>query len=257
MALAFDILGVIAAFALGAFVGNFYHLIVHRLPGGRFRVTLPPSCPACGRAERRIWTLPLAWFLILRGRCPHCDYRYRRDVLVMEGLGGVFAALLFYYYGPTPGFAATFLFCCFFFLNYVVEFRYGVLVPQLYFPALVVGFAVSFLPGEPSPVSAVAGGLVPGAFVLIISVMKRRPDASERGLRRQFGVLALAGVFLGWQSAVFALAATAAVAWAATRVRARFLPREPATVFALAVPVVTLVLMFFRADITAWYFRLR
>jgi prepilin signal peptidase PulO-like enzyme (type II secretory pathway) len=257
MALAFQILGVATAFLLGAFVGNFYHLLVHRLPGGGFRVVLPPACPSCGRAERRIWMLPLLWYPMLRGRCPACGFRYHKNLLAWEALSGGVSALLFYYYGFSLAFATTFVFCFFFLLNYWVEFRYGALVPQLYFPALGVGLALSLLAGPPSPAGAVAGGLLGGGALLLARPGRGLFGDAERGPERQLAVVALAGVYLGWQSAAFVLAFAGAAAFVVPRVGRRFFGRAPENAFGVAVFAATLVLVFFHGDLAAWYFRIR
>ncbi len=252
-----QIAGVAAAFFVGAFAGNFYHLIVHRLAGGGFRVVLPPACPSCGRTDRRIWMLPILWYPILRGRCPGCGFRYRKNLVVWEAAGGAVAALLFYYFGFSLTFATAFLCCFFFLMNYWVEFRYGVLVPQLYFPALGVGLALAFLPGPPSPTGAVAGGLLGGG--LLVAVRPRRALFSEkaRGTERQLALVALVGVFLGWQSALFVLAAAAVAAWLVPLIGRRIFGARPENAFGLAVLAATLAMAFYRADIASWYFRIR
>ncbi len=252
-----QIVGVAAAFFVGAFVGNFYHLIVRRAPGGRFRVTLPPACPSCGRAERRIWMLPLLWYPLLRGRCPGCGFPYRKNPVLLEAASGAVSALVFYYYGFSFAFATTLLFCFFFLLNYGLDFRYGVLVPQLYFPALAAGLAVSFLPGPPTPASAVAGGLLGGGLLLITRPGRGLFYENARGTERQLAVVALAGVFLGWQSALFVLAAAAVAALAFRLVARRTFGAGAETAFGFAVLAATLVMAFYRADITSWYFRIR
>ncbi len=245
------------AFAAGAFAGNFYHLIIHRVAGGGFRVVLPPSCPACGRAERRVWMLPILWYLILRGRCPRCGFAYARRILWQEVAGGAVAALLFYYYGPTLAFFTTFAFCFLFFLNFIVEFRYAALVPQLYVPAAGAGLALSFLPGPPSPVSAAAGGLLGGGLLLLGRLFAPRTAAPEGPAHRQLALVALAGVFLGWQSTVLILATAAAAAWALPKIGRRIVGRDADNCFGLGVLVAVLALAFFHRDITAWYFRIR
>lgn len=253
----FEIAGVVAAFLLGAFAGNFYHLIVHRAAGGGCRVILPPSCPACGRAERRIWMLPVLWFLILRGKCPVCGHPYRRRILWLEIAGGALAALLFYYYGFTLAFAAIFLFCCFFFMNYVVEFRYGLIVPQLYFPALAIGLALSLLPGDPSFANALGGGLVGGGALILTRPFRREGSPADRAAQRHLALISLLGVFLGWPSALFVLAAAAAAAWVLPLVFHRVFKREAENVFSLAVLTSALIMAFFHSDISFWYFRVR
>ncbi|MGD8719073.1 MAG: prepilin peptidase [Candidatus Zixiibacteriota bacterium] len=254
---ALQIGGVAAAFFVGALVGNFYHLIVHRLPGGRFRIVLPPACPSCGRAERRIWMLPLLWYPLLRGRCPRCGYRYRKNLVLWELASGAVAALLFYYYGFSLAFATTFTFCVFFLMNYWVEFRYGVLVPRLYFPALGIGLALSFLPGSPGPADAAVGGLLGLGLVLALRPGRELFTGAARGGERMLAVVALGGVFLGWQSAVFILAVGALAALVVPLMGRRKGRGDAESAFGLAVLAATLVMTFFHGDVTAWYFRVR
>jgi prepilin signal peptidase PulO-like enzyme (type II secretory pathway) len=257
MARFFQIFGVAAAFFVGAFAGNFYHLVVRRGSGGRFHVTLPPACPSCGRAERRIWMLPILWYPLLRGRCPGCGFRYHKNLVLLEAAGGAVAALAFYYYGFSFAFATTFAFCFFFLLNYWVDFRYGVLVPQLYLPALAAGLALSFLPGPPTPASALAGGVVGGGLLLAARPGRGLFSENARGAERQLACVALAGVFLGWQTALFVLAAAAVAALVLPLVARRAFGGDPETAFGFAVLAASLALAFYHADITSWYFRIR
>jgi leader peptidase (prepilin peptidase)/N-methyltransferase len=252
-----QIAGAAAAFFAGAFVGNFYELIVHRLPGGRFRVLLPPACPSCGRAERRIWMLPLLWYPLLRGRCPGCGHRYRKRLLAWEAAGGAVAALLFYYYGFSLAFVTTFIFCFFFLINFWVDFRYGVLVPRLYVPGLAAGLALSALPGPPAVASSVAGGLVGGGLVLAVRPGRALLSENAWGTERQLAFVALTGVFLGWQSALFVLAVAAAAVFVFSLWGRRILGPRAETAFAFAVLVATMAMVFYRADVASWYFRIR
>lgn len=252
-----QIAGAAAAFFIGAFVGNFYELIVHRLPGGRFRILLPPACPSCGRAERRIWMLPLLWYLLLRGRCPGCGHRYRKRLLAWEVTSGLIAALLFYYYGVSLALATTFIFCFFFLINFWVDFRYGVLVPRLYFPGLAVGLALSALPGPPTVASSAAGALLGGGLLLAVGPGRALFSESARGTERQLAVVALTGAFLGWQSALFVLAVAAAAVLIISVIGRRVFGPRPENAFGFAVLVATMAMVFYRADITSWYFRVR
>jgi prepilin signal peptidase PulO-like enzyme (type II secretory pathway) len=257
MAIWIQLVGVALAFFAGAFVGNFYHLIVHRLAGGGYRVILPPSCPSCGHAERRIWMLPILWYLILRGRCPRCGRRYRKTVVALEGAGGVLAALIFFYYGPTLAFGTAFIFCFFFLLNYIVEFSYAALVPQIYAPAVAAGVLLSFLPGPPSPLSAAAGGILAGGGALAIRAVKNGGRGAGPVAGRQLGLAALVGVYLGLLSAVLSLAAAAAAAAILPAVARKTFGRDPEHAFGVGLLAAALVLTLFRADIADWYLRIR
>lgn len=256
MGVVLEIAAEVVVFFAGAFAGNFYHLVVRRRPAGGFTVVLPPACVSCGRAERRIWMLPFLWFAILRGRCPRCGYPFPRRLLIYEAAAGGCAALFFYYYGPTVKFVTTFGLFYFFLLNYVVEFRYMVLVPQLYIPATALGFGASFLPGGISPYSSGAAFAV-AAIPAWVFRRYEREGGGAQALSRALFLAGLAGTFLGWQAVVMALAAAAAVTFIWGAVGRRLVRGDAAGVFVFALLPIILILAVYREDILGWYFRFR
>lgn len=65
---------VVVAFliALGANLGSFLNVVVHRLPRGESVVTGGSRCPACGAAIRWHDNVPVFGWLMLGGRCRDC-----------------------------------------------------------------------------------------------------------------------------------------------------------------------------------------
>jgi leader peptidase (prepilin peptidase)/N-methyltransferase len=58
---------------LGAIIGSFLNVVIHRLPREE-SIAFPNSrCPACGAAIASYDNLPLLSYLILRGRCRSCS----------------------------------------------------------------------------------------------------------------------------------------------------------------------------------------
>ncbi len=57
---------------LGASVGSFLNVVVHRVPRGISIVRPPSACPACGAPVRPRDNLPVVSWLLLRGRCRSC-----------------------------------------------------------------------------------------------------------------------------------------------------------------------------------------
>lgn len=259
MRIAIEIIGTVAFFAAGAFIGNFYHLVLHRLPRGRFQLVLPPSCPACGRSERRIWMLPLLWYIILRGRCAACSARLPSRIFFYELISGAVCAAAFYYYGFGLFLAQTIAFFFFFFVNYVLEFRYGVVLARLYVPAVVTGLALSLLPGPPSPLSSVAGGLLGGGIILATRFAGLDLFRDEPAARRQLYILVLIGVFLGWPSVLVVLGAAGTAAYLLPQVVRLARKRAPDAegVFYAAVFVTTITVTLYRGDIIVWFLKTR
>lgn len=81
---------------LGAVFGSFIATLAIRWPEGRSVATGRSACDACGRTLRAVELVPLASYLLLRGRCGGCGARIAIRHVVIEALGlaiGVSAGL--------------------------------------------------------------------------------------------------------------------------------------------------------------------
>lgn len=67
-----DAVAVVLLVALGANLGSFLNVVVHRLPRGESVVTGGSRCPACGAAIRWRDNVPVFGWLMLGGRCRDC-----------------------------------------------------------------------------------------------------------------------------------------------------------------------------------------
>jgi leader peptidase (prepilin peptidase) / N-methyltransferase len=57
---------------LGAILGSFLNVVIHRLPRGESLVSPGSRCPECGAAIAPYDNVPVLSWLLLRGRCRHC-----------------------------------------------------------------------------------------------------------------------------------------------------------------------------------------
>lgn len=67
-----DAVAVVFLIAIGANLGSFLNVVVHRLPRGESVVTGGSRCPACGAAIRWHDNVPVFGWLWLGGRCRDC-----------------------------------------------------------------------------------------------------------------------------------------------------------------------------------------
>jgi leader peptidase (prepilin peptidase)/N-methyltransferase len=83
-------------FALGAMIGSFLNVVVHRLPRGRSPAKGRSHCPACGSRILARDNIPVLSWLLLRGRCRACRAPIScRYPLVEAGCGLMFLGLAF------------------------------------------------------------------------------------------------------------------------------------------------------------------
>ncbi len=80
------------AFVVGAFIGSFLNVCIHRLPRNESVVRPPSRCYSCGTHVQWYDNLPLVSYLVLRGRCRWCDAVFSPRYLVMEVAAGLLSA---------------------------------------------------------------------------------------------------------------------------------------------------------------------
>jgi leader peptidase (prepilin peptidase)/N-methyltransferase len=94
VALAFTPGALALAGALGAIVGSFLNVVIHRVPRGESIVQPRSRCPGC-REPIAAWdNVPVLSWLALRGRCRHCQARISVRYPLIELLtGAAFVAI--------------------------------------------------------------------------------------------------------------------------------------------------------------------
>jgi leader peptidase (prepilin peptidase)/N-methyltransferase len=88
------VLAVVVSGLVGLMVGSFLNVVVHRVPRGMSVVRPASHCPSCGTELAARDNVPLASWLLLRGRCRHCRAPISpRYPLVELATGGAFLGM--------------------------------------------------------------------------------------------------------------------------------------------------------------------
>jgi leader peptidase (prepilin peptidase) / N-methyltransferase len=247
------LLGVVGL--LGLAVGSFLNVVIHRVPRGESLVRPGSHCPRCGHAIRNRHNVPVAGWLMLRGRCADCSARISvRYPLVEAGTAALFVAV-------------------------AAKFGWSWQLPAfLYLAAIAIALAMIDLDVLRLPDQIVLPSYTV-ALVLLLPAMiiDHRWGSATRGLIAAAVVYALfwiiswfgmgggdvklsplLGFYLGWLGwswvaiglfAGFVLGSLVSVVLLATR-RVRFKSRVPFGPFLLAGAFVA---VFAAAPIAAWY----
>src|SRR3954447_12155432 len=79
---------------LGLAIGSFLNVVIHRVPLGLSVVSPPSHCPGCGTGIRARHNVPVAGWLVLRGRCADCGTRISARYPAVELLTAVLFVLV-------------------------------------------------------------------------------------------------------------------------------------------------------------------
>jgi leader peptidase (prepilin peptidase) / N-methyltransferase len=89
----------VLAGVLGALIGSFLNVVIHRLPLGESLAHPPSHCPNCGAPVKPYDNVPVVSWLLLRGRCRSCRAPISVRYPLVEALTAVLAALIPIRYG--------------------------------------------------------------------------------------------------------------------------------------------------------------
>lgn len=239
---------------LGAVVGSFLNVCIHRLPEGRSLFSPPSSCPDCGHPIRPCDNIPVVSYALLRGRCRHCGRRISPRYPVIELLTAAMAVLLFRRYGLSPQGLAAFAFTAALIVVTFVDLRHGIIPDAVTLPGipLFLGLAV-FVMGL-SFRDALLGAALGGGIFFLLALGYRFFTKREGMGGGDIKLLAMLGAFFGWQSLCFillvssllgALAGTGLVIAGKKELRA-------AVPFGPFLSLAAVAYLFFGPAVTAW-----
>ena len=242
----------VLVFIFGSILGSFLNVVIYRLPRGLSIVRPGSSCPHCHTPIRARDNIPLASFLILRGRCRACgapiSWRYP---LVEAASGGLLAGvwIRFAPAGAWVPLVAMALFSLMLVVVFFIDLDHQIVPNAITYPGLVAGLLFAIPQGRLVPSALVAVGA--GALFLIIAVV------SGGGMGGgDIKLAAMMGAFLGWPLTAVALllafvtGAVAGVLLIALKRRSR---KDPIP-FGPSLAAGGVIAMFAGQSLLRWYF---
>jgi leader peptidase (prepilin peptidase)/N-methyltransferase len=213
----------VAFFLLGAVIGSFLNVVIHRLPR-RESVVFPPSaCPACGAAIRPWDNVPLVSFLLLRGRCRSCRHRISLRYPAVELLTAACSAALYALLGLSASLAIYLPFTWALIALAFIDARHQILPDRITLPGIALSVAVPLAGSFPEipwggflprvqwrewALGILLGGAIPYLVGEGYRLAQFRKPPGERIDGMGMGdvkMLAMVGGFLGWKLVLLTL----------------------------------------------------
>lgn len=216
--------GYIFIFTLGAMIGSFLNVVIHRVPLEESIVFPNSACPKCKKPIKPYDNLPILSWLILGGKCRTCKNPISMRYPAVELLNALVWVLVFWVIGFTWFLPVALIFVSTVIALIFIDAENMILPDVINFPLLFFAFAVriifafvpnSFYPSdikfaplnslETLPVwlvsllGALFGALVGGGFLWLVGAVWKKfrgVDAMGFGdVKMMFAV----GALLGWR----------------------------------------------------------
>lgn len=94
-------------FIAGLIVGSFLSMCIYRIPMGESLTISRPHCMDCGRSLKLTELIPVASFIVQKGKCRNCGVRLPFRYPLVELMTAVIYLLLFLRYGLSVDFTAS------------------------------------------------------------------------------------------------------------------------------------------------------
>ena len=91
----FDVVLMVWFGLLGACIGSFLNVVIHRLPHGKSLLKPASHCPVCKHKIRPWHNIPIIGWLMLRGRCHDCEAKISVRYPLVEAASGSWFFLCF------------------------------------------------------------------------------------------------------------------------------------------------------------------
>jgi leader peptidase (prepilin peptidase)/N-methyltransferase len=192
---------IVIAFALGACVGSFLNVVIHRIPREESIVSPRSRCPSCGRPIRARENIPIASYLALRGKCAGCGGSISVRYPLVEAMTAAGYAAIAAHGGIGWSLLRDLLFFSLLVPIAFIDIDHRIIPDELSLGGFAAGILLSFLPGGDWK-GSLGGALLGGGFLYGAAYLYEKARGIEGLGGGDVKLLAMIGAFLGWKGAI-------------------------------------------------------
>jgi leader peptidase (prepilin peptidase)/N-methyltransferase len=255
------------AFAIGAIVGSFLNVVIHRYPREESIVFPGSHCPHCSAAIRWYDNVPILSFAVLRGRCRACGAGIAWRYPLVELANALFYLATFLYTGPTVAFAIIAAIISMTIVLIYIDADIQILPDVIDLPGIALGLIVgalslglihqsmmladSFLD---SLFGALLGAAVPLTIIGVYWLVRRVKGMGWGDVK----MLAMIGAVTGWRGVpgVLLLGAVTGSLIAVPAALRSGRGMQAEVPFGVFLGIAFLAVLFFGPTLSEWYFAL-
>jgi leader peptidase (prepilin peptidase)/N-methyltransferase len=264
-----------AVAVLGAIIGSFLNVVIHRVPREE-SIAFPAShCPSCGTAIRPYDNIPVVSWAVLRGRCRSCRAPISARYPAVELLTAVLFVLTYMLHsGLTPSLPFDLVFVAALVALVFIDAEHMILPNVITYPgaalAVIARIVVPNLYGVGGLASAhanppawtlslagaVLGALVGGGFLWVVGWLWERLRGVEAMGLGDVKMMFMVGAYLGWPLTlltIFVGVLTGSVAGVAAMLNRRERDMQMLLPFGIFLGIGALVSLLFGTQIIDWY----
>jgi len=217
-------MGYIFSFVIGAAIGSFLNVVIHRVPNEESIVFPNSACPKCGTAIRPYDNIPLVSWILLGGKCRSCKAAISARYPAVELLTALMFVLMYWHFGFGAFLPIAFIFTAAMIALIFIDAEHMILpnvitypllgfamLLRIVFPSFFAGVYLSDINSWPfgqlstmplwllSLIGALLGAIVGGGFLWLVGEAWKRLRGVEAMGLGDVKMMAAVGALLGWR----------------------------------------------------------
>jgi len=264
---------------LGAIIGSFLNVVIHRLPREESIVFPNSTCPKCRKAIKAYDNIPILSYLILRGRCRHCGVHISSRYPAVEALTAILFAAVTWHDGVSFALAFDLAFAASMVALVFIDAEHMILPNAITYPgiifAIIARILLPYLAGPAhfddlpqlinafptlpvglvSIIGAVIGALAGGGSLWLMGFLWEKLRGVEAMGFGDVKMMLMVGAFLGWRLTILTIligALSGSIAGIVVMYR-RGRNMQMMLPFGIFLGIGSVVSLLFGARIIAWY----
>ena len=269
-------------FVIGAVIGSFLNVIIHRVPNEESIVFPSSACPKCKAQLKPYDNIPILSWLILGGKCRNCKEPIAIRYPAVELLTALTFVLVYWQIGFDPMLFVGLVFVCVIIALMFIDAEHMILPNVITYPFFVFAFAVRIvypiafgtvfsdmgywplasMSAYPAwmvsfagaVLGAIAGG---GSLWLVGAIWKKLRGVDAMGLG-DVKMMAGVGALLGWRLAllsIFLAALAGALIGIVVIMRQKDKNFQAQIPFGIFLGIGSIIAFLFGEQMIAWYMR--
>src|SRR5258707_2816996 len=214
---------------LGAMIGSFLNVVIHRLPREQSIVFPNSTCPRCHAKIKAYDNIPILSFLILRGQCRACGARISARYPAVEGLTALLFAAVTWHDGWSGALGFDLAFAASILALLFIDAEHMILPNAITYPGILFAlitralvpylggashfddlpYLISVFPRVPvwgvSLIGAAIGALAGGGSLWLMGFIWQRLRGVEAMGMGDIKMMLMVGAFLGWRLAALTI----------------------------------------------------
>jgi len=265
---------------LGAIIGSFLNVVIHRIPREQSIVFPASTCPKCRVAIKFYDNIPIVSYLILRGRCRACGAAISARYPTVEALTAVLFAAVTWHDGLSFALAFDLAFAASMLALIFIDAEHMILPNAITYPGIIFALLtrvavpylagpshfddlpqlITFFPALPvwlvSIIGAAIGALVGGGSLWLMGFMWEKLRGVEAMGFGDVKMMLMVGAFLGWRLTILTImigALSGSIAGIAVMYRRGGRNLQMMLPFGIFLGIGSIVSLLFGSRIIVWY----